>query len=152
MYERNTECQRKIKGRQKEGRRRKDAIGRLFILDGTTALQPQQARYCLRQQIRVDSNLFCAARQLPTRQQVRAFYKKGAVSSAHSTKLRSGTMTPTLRHVLWSSLGSLYLTSMFLQGFLQIPINLAAIISYYGGKDTEGNLCGLVASRKSSWS
>jgi len=32
-----------------EGRRsRKDAIGRLFIPVGTAALQPQQARYCLR--------------------------------------------------------------------------------------------------------
>jgi len=58
-------------------------------------------------------------------------------------------MTETLRHMLSSSLGSLYLTSLFLQGFHQIPINLAAIISYYEGTDKGGNLCGLVASGKS---
>jgi hypothetical protein len=51
----------------------------------------------------------------------------------HSTKLRSWHDDATLRHTLWSSLGSLYLTSLFLQGFPQIPINLAAIISCYEG-------------------
>lgn len=72
------------------------------------------------------------------------------MSAAHSTKFRSGAMTETLRHMLSSSLGSLYLTSLFLQRLHQIPINLAAIISYYEGTDTEGNLCDLVASEKNS--
>ena len=33
---------------QTEGRSRNDATGRLFVPDGTAALQPKQAPYCLR--------------------------------------------------------------------------------------------------------
>lgn len=89
-----------------------------------------------------------AAQQLLTRKRVPIIRKVLCRQHRLSTKLSSDTMTPTLRHMLSSSLGSLYLTSMFLQGFLQIPIYFAAIISYYEGLDTEGNLCGFVTSGK----
>jgi hypothetical protein len=70
-----------------------------------------------------------------------------AQSFNHASQWHDDTNTPSL---LSSSPGSLFLTSLFLQGFLQNPISLVAIISYYEGIDTEGNLCGLVAKGKSS--
>ena len=121
---------------QTEGRRsRKDGTGPLLIPDGAAALRLSRLRTAWDSTVLVLRGAATADKQASSC----VLQERCCVFSALN-QASKGTLTETLRHMLSSSLDSLYLTSLFLQGFLQIPINLAAIISCYEGTDTEGNL------------